>query len=404
MKIAFIDEDLSLRTGSRRFTYEVAYRLQKLGHEVGIFTTRMDKTKCFQKYLSLPIEVVPAKKPLSGQTSKGTITSRKKLPILDVFDNFSYCIKQARKVMKISRRIAEMKFDVAVAHYHGEHWLFPFFYSMDKPIGAVYLNVIPPASPPNDLPFQVLTLRRKIVDELLGLPPLGSWKKRSFGKLGLFLAPSKYLLGQAERRGVIGDRRARVVPLGVDHSEFCPTNEEEPFALYLGRIHPHKSLELAVLSMKNTGPDNSLIIAGDMDVQHSWYKSKLIRIAEKMRLDDRLEIIVSPSDSQVIRLMQRCSVFLFPSTIDTFGLVVLEAMSCGKPIVACNRGGVPEVVDQAGFLLEPDVKEWQRIVNRLLIDSNLRERMGKKALLRSRVFSWENTTRQLLQSFSESLD
>ena len=97
--------------------------------------------------------------------------------------------------------------------------------------------------------------------------------------------------------GIIGQRRTTVVPSGVNHSEFCPTGEEEPFALYLGRIDPEKSLELAVWAMEKTDHDNSLVIAGDLDARYPWYKEKLERLAEKVKISDRFKIIPSPSDS-----------------------------------------------------------------------------------------------------------
>ena len=61
-----MDEDLSPRTGSRRFTCEVTRQLQSQGHEVEIFTTKLDTRKCFQEYLGMPIHVVPEKKALSA--------------------------------------------------------------------------------------------------------------------------------------------------------------------------------------------------------------------------------------------------------------------------------------------------------------------------------------------------
>jgi UDP-glucose:(glucosyl)LPS alpha-1,2-glucosyltransferase len=78
--------------------------------------------------------------------------------------------------------------------------------------------------------------------------------------------------------------------------------------------------------------------------------------------------------------------------------VVLEAMACGKPVVACNRGGVPEVLGDAGFLLEPSVVEWTSAVNILTSDSSLRQRIGKKALERSKAFSWGETANKLLNA------
>jgi glycosyltransferase involved in cell wall biosynthesis len=298
--------------------------------------------------------------------------------------------------MEMSRKIAEMECTIAMLQYHGEYWLLPYFYYLSRPTGAVFLNVVPPLPRSMALPFQELTLRRRIMERLIDLSHVGKWRESSLRNLALLMTPSKYLLEQAEQQGVVGLRRAEVVPLGVDHSEFYPTGEEEPFALYLGRIHPHKSIELAILAMRNTKPDTSLVIAGDFEEGHLWYKEKLIRLAEKARIPDRLRIIAFPSDREVVRLMQRCSVFLFPSTIDTFGLVVLEAMACGKPIVACNRAGVPEVTGDAGFLVEPKSEQWQKAVAKIFSDSRLRRQMGRKSLERSKNFSWESTAKRLL--------
>jgi glycosyltransferase involved in cell wall biosynthesis len=301
--------------------------------------------------------------------------------------------------MKISQRVAESDCEIAMVHYHGEHWLFPFFYYQKQPIGVVYVNVIPPIMHKKSLPFQESTLQRRIADNLLRMSHVEEWGNTSLRSLYMLCTPSNYVLQHARKQGIVGQRKTRVVPLGVDHSEFSPTGEEEPFALYLGRIHPHKSLELAILSMKDTDPSKSLIIAGDLDESNHWYKSRLEQIAEKAGISDRLQIILFPSDLQVVRLMQKCSVFLFPSTIDTFGLVVLEAMACGKPIVACRRGGVPETIGDAGFLLEPIADQWQKTVSKLLSDSELRSSMGRKALERSKEFSWENSAQQLLYAF-----
>jgi glycosyltransferase involved in cell wall biosynthesis len=266
----------------------------------------------------------------------------------------------------------------------------------------VYLNVVPPMPRPFGLPFQELTLRNRIIGGLYDSLPFGSLERASLRKLSTFVTPSRFQLEQARRLGIIGRKKTAVIPLGVDHERFYPADKSEDFALYLGRIHPHKSLELAVMAMKKAPKSFSLIIAGDIESQYMWYKSKLVDLAEKMGISNRFEIILSPPDSEVVRLMQECSVFLFPSTIDTFGLVVLEAMACGKPIVACNRGGVPEVLGDAGFLLEPSVAEWASTVSKLTSDSSLRRKMGREALERSKIFSWEYSARHLIDVFQGS--
>jgi glycosyltransferase involved in cell wall biosynthesis len=404
MKIAFIDEDLSPRTGSRRFTFEVTRELEKRGHKVGIFTSKLDRGSSFGAYLSLPVHVLSSQKSTVGESPAGHVRDRVRKQhnlVFEVGKLLNYCLSQTAVVMEMSREIADLDYDVAVLHYHGEHWLLPYFYYLVRSTAVIYLNVFKRLRRYWGLPFQELkelSLHREIVDKALLLPPFGRWEKASLRNVKLLLAPSQHLLGQAERRGMLMQRRSAVVPLGVNHSEFFATGEEEDFALYAGRIHPHKSLELAVAAMKGTGKDNYLIIAGDITEEFSWYKEKLLHLANKMSVADRVKIIESPSDSEVVRLMQRCSVFLFPSTIDTFGLVVLEAMSCGKPIIACNRGGVPEVVGDAGYLLEPSVQQWQKTLHWVFSDSELRSTMRAKSLSRSKRFSWEKTTDILLSS------
>jgi len=401
LKIAFIDEDLSPRTGSRRFTYEVTRELLNMGHEVKILTAKMDTETCFREYLSMPIELVSKVPPHNWVNLKQVEKQlRKYVSILAVQGNLIYHLRQASLMMELSRRVEELKCDVAMSQYHGEHWLLPIFYYLREPTGSVYLNVVPPMPRPQALPFQELTLGRRIVDQALNFSQVGLWKVKSYRNLALIMAPSNYLLEQARKQGLVTQRKTEVVPLGVNHSKFFPTGEEEPFALCLGRIHPHKSLELAIMAMRNTNSRISLIIAGDIEERFLFYKSRLTSLAEKMKISDRVKIVLSPSDAQVVRLMQRCSVFLFPSIIDTFGLVALEAMACGKPVVACNRGGVPETVGNGGFLLEPDVEKWQEAVSRLFSDSDLRKQMSSQALERSKSFSWENTAKRLIHGFS----
>jgi len=304
LRVAFVDQDLSQRTGSRRFTYEVAGRLKKMGHEVRIFTTRMDRSRCFHEYLSLPVEVVSWRSHSAGRRQRKILGGSKKGLVPDTMDNLSYCFAQTYMILKISEKIADAGIQFALVHYHGEHWLLPFFYHLSEPKGAVYLNMVPPMSRPKSLAFQEKSLGRRIADEIFDLPPLGLLEKHSYAKIGLFITPSKFLLGQTQEQDLLGNKKTEIIPHGVDHSEFFPTGEEESFALCLGRIHPHKSLELAILAMEKTEPDKSLVIAGDIDEGNIWYKEKLMRLAGELGMSERFRIIPSPTENEIVSLMQ----------------------------------------------------------------------------------------------------
>lgn len=380
-------EDLSPRSGSRRFLFEATPRLEKLGHSLRVFTTKLNPKTCYPEILQLPVEVVP-KRQSSASRFFQQVLGR----------SIDHYWMHARAYMEISKRIANWKPDVVIFHYAGEPWLPQYFYCLEKPIGVVDLHVLPEGVPP----FR--TSKLKIEQRIRLLPPMGRWNAASLKKLGMIITHSHYVYEQAKKKLRKNlSTKMKVVPLGVNHSEFHPTGEEEPFVLCLGRIHPQKTLELTVQAMKNTDSDFSLVIAGALDERYLWYKAKLVELAKEMNLSHRFKIVQAPNRAEVVRLIQRCSVFLFPSKIDTFGLTVLEAMACGKPVVACRAGGVPELINDCGVLLDPDPEQWREALTQLLSDTSLRRKIGQKAFNRSKLYSWDHTVNsfiRLLEDFS----
>ncbi len=381
-------EDLSPRSGSRRFLFEATPRLNKLGHDVRIFTTKLDTKMCYPEILQLPVEVVAKRQSSVSHFFKRVINR-----------DLDYFWIHARAYMEISKRAAKWKPDILIFHYAGEPWLPQYFYYLDKPVGIVDLHVIP-----GGVPSSRTQILNKVDQKIRVLPPMGRWNALSLRKVRMFITHSHFVYDQAME--VLGNKISKmteVVPLGVNHSEFYPTDEEEPFVLCLGRIDPQKTLELTIKAMKDIDPHYSLVIAGALEDRYAWYKHRLIEFAEKMNLRKRFKIVLAPNREEVVRLIQRCSVFLFPSTIDTFGLTVLEAMACGKPIVACKAGGIPELLGDCGVLLEADPEIWHDVLRQLLSDSSYRRKIGKKAFERSKLYTWEHTVNSLTQALQNFL-
>ena len=92
------------------------------------------------------------------------------------------------------------------------------------------------------------------------------------------------------------------------------------------------------------------------------------------------------SNAELRRLYQECDIFAVPSNYESFGLVFLEAMSWGKPVIGCRAGGIPEVIadGETGFLIEPgDVAGLGELISRLSQDPDLRARLGEAARRRA---------------------
>ena len=91
------------------------------------------------------------------------------------------------------------------------------------------------------------------------------------------------------------------------------------------------------------------------------------------------------------------AVFVFPSLYEGFGLPVLEAMACGTPVITSNTSSLPEVVGEAGILIDPrDVRALAEAVERVLADERLRAELRAKGVERARQFTWEKTARETL--------
>jgi glycosyltransferase involved in cell wall biosynthesis len=97
--------------------------------------------------------------------------------------------------------------------------------------------------------------------------------------------------------------------------------------------------------------------------------------------------------------------FLYPSLRESFGLPILEGMSCGVPVITSNSSAMPEVAGDAAVLADPlACEDIARAMGRLLSDAELRESYKKKGLLRASQFSWENAAKNLISVYNETLN
>jgi glycosyltransferase involved in cell wall biosynthesis len=151
-------------------------------------------------------------------------------------------------------------------------------------------------------------------------------------------------ISQAQARQYPHLRWAGMVHHGVDETAYAGGEAKDDYLIYLGRIAPDKGVHLALdVALKAGRP---LILAGPVAVGAEGYYRERIAPA----IDGRRVRHVGPVGGQdKLRLLQRAAALLFPSLwAEPFGLVVIEALACGTPVLALSRGAVPEILTDRG--------------------------------------------------------
>ncbi len=195
-----------------------------------------------------------------------------------------------------------------------------------------------------------------------------------------------------QRATVLPGDRIEVIPYGVHLDRFDPgardkrdarrrfgLPEEAFVAGLVGRIEAGKGQHVAVEAFARAAvPGALLVLCGSP--QGEAYLEELKARIRALGIESSVRIL--PFTFEVPTLMGAFDVSLLPSRRETFGLVVIEAMAAGLPVIATRAGGVPEIVDhgETGLLFDPgDTETLARHIRRLAEDASLRESLGRRA-------------------------
>lgn len=178
----------------------------------------------------------------------------------------------------------------------------------------------------------------------------------------------------------------------------------DPYILYAGAIHPRKNVVRLIRVfgrlIQAKGIPHVLVIAGSF----RWKGKEVKEAAESPLLKDKVIFTGKISDEVLADLYRNCTVFVYPSLYEGFGLPVLEAMSFGAPVVTSNVSSLPEVAGDAALLVDPENEEdLLSAIWKILDDPGLAEGLRQKALNRAGLFSWERTAREVFKVFELAL-
>ncbi|MBH8555954.1 glycosyltransferase family 4 protein [Nostocaceae cyanobacterium CENA357] len=230
------------------------------------------------------------------------------------------------------------------------------------------------------------------------------WEKRAFQKAKIVVAVSEKV---AEELVNIGVPRSgiRVIVNGVDLQEFTPgladrqklgLPEDVTLALFAGDIRtPRKNLDTVLHALAKV-PHLHLAVVGSTE------DSTFPQLAASLGLSDRVHFLGYRRD--IAEIMRASDLFVFPSRYEPFGLVVIEAMASGLPVITATTTGAADIVTPACGIVLPDCNNVDTLAQALKLlnsDRSLMQQMGKAARLVAEQYSWKTMAQTYMDLFEE---
>lgn len=179
----------------------------------------------------------------------------------------------------------------------------------------------------------------------------------------------------------------------------------DKFLLYVGDATWNKNLPRLISAVKKT--EYKLVLVGKVWsgsanlISNNPWNNDLRQVTKEIDGDSQFLRLGFVSDDDLVGLYNLASALLMPSLYEGFGLPVLEAFSCGCPVVASDRGSLKEVASSAALIVDPE--DEQQIVNSIkkIFESKIALEFSKKGLLQSKKFSISNMMSSLIRVYEE---
>lgn len=223
--------------------------------------------------------------------------------------------------------------------------------------------------------------------------------ERAVGDGATLVTVSHFVAEQLAELELGGPESVVCVHHGVDRAfaDAVPVSESErvrsryglppgDYLLTLGRISPRKNLPVLLRAVAALGPDApALVLAGPVGSD----AGPLAADIDRLRLQGRVRVTGFVADVDLPALVQGARALLHPSLDEGFGLPALEGMAAGAPVVASRAGSLPEIVGDAGLLVDPsDSDRWAEAIHRTVTDGELAADLARRGRSRAAAFTW----------------
>lgn len=373
MKLCIVTSNVIKRDGQGRVNYEIAREALRRGYHVTLLASRVApelQQNSQVNWIHIPVKGWPT------QLLRGIV----------------FAWRSAAWLRKHRGEFDLVQVNGAITWAKGDVNLVPFVH------GAWLLS-----------PLHISRVRRDVYGlyQWLYTALNARWEKRAFRQAQVVVAVSQRVKQELLDIGVPNES-IRIILCGVDLHEFSPgyvdrrklgLPEQVPLALFVGDIRTNrKNLDTVLYALAQV-PELHLAVLGPTGTTKG---SPYPQLATKLELSERVHFL--ENDRPVSEVMRAVDLFVFPSRYEPFGLVVIEAMASGLPVITATTTGAAEIVTpECGVVLSDseDTKALAQALSTLASDPTLRNRMGQAARFIAEKHSWASMAQTYVDLFKE---
>jgi glycosyltransferase involved in cell wall biosynthesis len=203
---------------------------------------------------------------------------------------------------------------------------------------------------------------------------------------------------------------------GYDNQHYSPGNDPKrleelrlkyhitkDYIIFVGTIQPRKNISLLIETIADI-KDLQLVIVGKTsgEGKKGWMYEEILSKPNELGIEDKVIFTGFTPTEDVVTLVRGAKAFVLPSLWEGFGIPAVDALACGTPVIVSNVSSLPEVVGEAGLLINPKSKDQlQQAIRTIISDQKIRKAYAKKGIQQAKKFGWSKMARTVLKVFEE---
>ncbi|MFW6679576.1 glycosyltransferase family 4 protein [Lacrimispora sp. AGF001] len=363
-----------------------------------------------------------------GRNSEAIISNYIQLDIDDIVLNYFRMLEENKREEIIDHYLSNHKVNInkckwfhSVLYNRLNRYLrlpYKLFFREEADVTQFFNYVLPPGVK-GKTALYVYDMAYKVYPETIGektLRMLNENLAESCRRADRIITISEFSKQEIIKYLGIPSEKIAVVPCAVDHSVYNNIidldlltviknkfNIDQDYFLYLGTLEPRKNIErlidaYAALHKRDTLLPK-LVIAG----KNGWNYDNVYKKVNDYKINESVIFTGYIKAEEAVTLLKGALAFVFPSIYEGFGMPPLEAMACGVPIITSNVSSLPEVVQDAGYLIDPfSAEDLSEAMFEIINNLEQRERLIEKGLKRAKEFTWKGSA-ELLRSVYENM-